>query len=86
MRRPCDRLPEENQNILGINYDIDSDDELNEFLFEEIDQDEVSESYDDWLDEQGNDLELMEEGFINDDDFFCGDEFDQEKNDRNERI
>ena len=89
MRRPWHHLLEDNQELLGINYKLDSDDELNELLAEYIDHDESNEacgSDEDYLDEKGNDLELMEEGFIQYDDFLSGDEFDNEKTDRNERM
>jgi|688.fasta_scaffold450380_1 hypothetical protein len=49
--------------MLGLDYDQDSDDELNEMLADDVDK-ESNGTIEDFLDEEGNDMELIEEGFI----------------------
>ena len=62
--------------MLGLDYDQDSDDELNEMVADDVDN-ESNGTIEDFLDDDGNDIELIEEGFIVND--FSDDEEDQEK-------
>ena len=62
--------------MLGLDYDQDSDDELNEMVADDVDN-ESNGTIEDFLDDYGNDMELIEEGFIVND--FSDDEADQEK-------
>ena len=62
--------------MLGLDYDQDSDDELNEMVADDVDN-ESNGTIEDSLDDYGNDMELIEEGFIVND--FSDDEADQEK-------
>jgi len=62
--------------MLGLDYDQDSDDELNEMVADDVDN-ESNGTIEDFLDDDGNDMELIEEGFIVND--FSDDEADQEK-------
>ena len=62
--------------MLGLDYDQDSEDELNEMVADDVDN-ESNGTIEDFLDDYGNDMELIEEGFIVND--FSDDEADQEK-------
>ena len=62
--------------MLGLDYDQDSDDELNEMVADDVDN-ESNGTIEDFLDDYGNDMELIEDGFIVND--FSDDEADQEK-------
>ena len=59
--------------MLGLDYDQDSDDELNEMVADDVDN-ESNGTIEDFLDDDGNDMELIEEGFIVND--FSDDEAD----------
>ena len=62
--------------MLGLDYDQDSDDELNEMVADDVDN-ESNGTIEDFLDNNRNDMELIKEGFIVND--FSDDEADQEK-------
>ena len=62
--------------MLGLDYDQDADDELNEMVADDVDH-ESNGTIEDFLDDDGNDMELIEEGFIVND--FSDDEAEQEK-------
>ena len=89
-RRPCDKYPEACQKV-GIDYDLESDEELAELQGEDVeneDQDKSCGTVEEAQDEEGNDIDLIEEGFIiRDEDAFSEDEEpDSEKQQRNQRM
>lgn len=77
-------LPDLIQQVLGIDYDLDSDEELAEILGDDVDKEsDASEGYE-MSDEF--DSECLEEGFIVDDDEFSDEELNQDAKERRERI
>jgi hypothetical protein len=90
-RRPCEKVPDAFQQV-GLDYDLESDEELAEMQGEDVENDEQGRSdgtVEEAQDEEGNDMSLIEEGFIiKDEDAFSEDEegVDQEKQQRNQRM
>lgn len=89
-KRPCDKNPEA-CNIVGIDYDLESDEELAELQGEDVENEDQAKSegtIEEAQDEEGNDIDLIEEGFIiRDEDAFSEDEeLDNEKQQRNQRM
>jgi len=65
-KRPCEKNPEAG-NMVGIDYDLESDEELAELQGEDVENEDgvrSNASAESAQDEEGNDIDLIEEGFI----------------------
>jgi hypothetical protein len=78
-RNPTERLPVDLTKYLGIDYDLDSDEELGEMLGDDVDKESSSEYY-----SEGNDDSEMNDFIVNDDEVY--DEDQNVVKERRERI
>lgn len=84
-RNSLGRLTDGEAKLLGIDYEIDSDDELADMNGDDVSRSSES-SEQEFSDGMIDDSECVEEGFIVDDDVFSDDELQLEKDERKERI